>query len=180
MITKNIKYELCILLILFGIMGILHGQAPISRGFDNLQLGMDFLSAQEALTQNSNVQYRGAPDVSMRPGTREPLLRALGRGFVDEVYLQFRNDQLYSLVIVMDEKRIDYFTFFQRFSSDYGNPQRFSPQRSIWEDGQTRLILEKPLIVQYIDIEQFDQILEEHRILDSVQQFSRDLFLDSF
>lgn len=152
----------------------------VTRGFDTLQLGMSYDEALEALMESGFFQFRGLPDVSLRPGTEEPLIRVRGSGFIVEAYLQFREDELYSLTLNMNPQRIDHGTFFRQFSQDFGNPQDFSPQRAIWEDPMTRLVLERPLIVQFIDRPTFQLLQEEQQIRESAAEFSRDLFLRSF
>src|SRR5690606_12545392 len=69
----------------------------LSRGFDNLELGMDFETAVEALRKSVYFVYRGGPDVSLRPGSPDPILSVAGSGLVSEAYFQFRDGVLYSI-----------------------------------------------------------------------------------
>jgi hypothetical protein len=152
----------------------------VTRGFDTIRLGMSYDEALQALTESGFFRFRGLPDVSLRPGTQEPLIRVRGSGFIAEGYLQFRDQVLYSLTLNMNPLMIDHGTFFRQFSQDFGDPQDFNPQRAIWETPMTRLVLERPLIVQFLDRPTFQQIQEEQQIRQSAAEFSRDLFLRSF
>jgi len=141
---------------------------------------MSLDEAKEALENSRYFAYRGSPDLSLRPGTQEPIIRARGLGFVEEVYLQFSNERLYSLIVHINTENNDYLSFYNRFSGDYGRPAQLSPEFAQWEDSETRIRLDKPLRVLYLDVKTFGQMVEENRIEQASGAYSRDIFMDAF
>jgi hypothetical protein len=141
---------------------------------------MSLEEAKDALENSRYFIYRGSPDLSLRPGTQEPIIRVRGIGFVEEAYLQFAEDRLYSLIILINSRTNDYLSFYNRFAADYGRPAQLSPEFAQWEDTETRIRLDKPLQVLYLDVGTFDRMVEENRIEQAAGDFSRDLFMDAF
>lgn len=185
--ASSIKLPGILLLFLLGLLAPTHEaisqeavRTRLSRGFDRMDLGMSYTQTLEALVQSSYFEFRGLPDLSLRPGGPDPIIFVEGLSFVDEAYFQFRDDRLYSILILVNLNQMDYFTFYQHFQGLYGDPVSLDPSRSIWEDGATRLILEKPLSIHYLDIPTMEIILEGGRILDSAEEFARDRFLENF
>ena len=71
-------------------------------------------------------------------------------------------------------------SFYNRFSGDYGRPAQLSPEFAQWEDSETRIRLDKPLRVLYLDVKTFGQMVEENRIEQASGAYSRDIFMDAF
>lgn len=150
------------------------------RGFRNLQLGLSFSETQTVLRQDSAFNYRGPEDVSLRLSDRQSVIDSPGRGFVERVLLQFHNDRLYIITLYLNQSRLDYFQIFDRLNTRYGAPTDLTPQLSTWEDSQTRITLERPLRVQYLDLPTFRSIRDTSRIEEAVQTELRKEFLDAF
>ena len=89
-------------------------------------------------------------------GGQETLWEVQGSGFVEKGVFQFgrfgaetggetRGDEpvLISITIFLDAQWSSYQQLFQKFYQDYGDPLRLSPSRSIWQDEETFVSLEK-------------------------------------
>jgi len=50
----------------------------------------------------------------------------------------------------------------------------------VWEDGSTRVSIERPLTVKYIDRTVFDRLREEARTIQDWETLSREEFLAEF
>ena len=149
---------------------------PIQRGFSTVTLGTSLAEAKDLLTLDPYFAYRGDPDVSFLPVREIPLIDTAGRGFVSRGLFQFLDDQLYVITLELSGT-LDYFSVYTSLVEQYGEPVELSPAGARWEDGTTRLSLERPLVVKYIDIATFDALVEEGEVQEALDAVARDLFL---
>ncbi len=152
----------------------------LRRGFRSLQLGMEFTETQEALADDLAFFYRGPADVSLRPSDGQNVIDSAGRGFVERGLFQFHDGRLYTIAIYLDHTQLDYFQLYEQLNGRYGDPLELDPRRAIWEDDQTRIELERPLTIRFLDMETFIRRRTERRQLDSAAMMSRDSFLSEF
>jgi hypothetical protein len=150
----------------------------LQRGFSEVELGMSLAMTQESLRSDGYFAYRGEPDVSFSPAGNEPVIQSEGRSFVDHGLFQFEDDSLYIITLVLNQERIGYFSVYESLVAQYGEPDSLDPETAIWQDDRTTLRLERPLSVKYIDTETFDRIVEEGVLEDSLEQVTREQFLE--
>jgi hypothetical protein len=154
--------------------------AGLSGEFYGISLGDALTSVKDRLRGHPYFFYRGDPDVSFLPLTTKILIDCEGRSYVKRGLFQFSDENLYIMTLYLDPERMDYFSLFTTLSEKYGRPEILTPQAAVWQNGQTRLSLEKPLIIKYIDRETFDKLKSEGEARSSVEEQSRRSFLDSF
>ena len=174
------KHRVGILLILT-FLGIAASGVPageLQRGFSSIRLGMALDEAKEALQADPHFRYRGDPDVQFLPLTEIPLIETEGRAFIDRAVLQFQNGNLAVVALFLDRTRLDYFSVYGSLVSSYGQPTRLDPGQAIWEDGPTRIALERPLTVKYIDVPTLNAIIEAGRMEEALDEITRERFLD--
>ena len=152
--------------------------AEIQNGFRDLRLGMTIDAAKAALGLDPNFAYRGEPDVSLLPSSGLPIIQTDGAAFIDRAILQFTEDQLYVLTLMLDQRRLDYFGVFSEFSNRYGEPDRLDPGQAVWESEDVILSLERPLTVKYVDAELFSGIVEAGVLEESLESMTRERFLE--
>lgn len=155
-------------------------QNSIPDRFDSIVLGAPLETVKLALQNNTFFNYRGDPDVSLAPIDRQPIIVSLGLGFMEEGVFQFKDERLYSITLRIDKDQIDYFTMYDFFSEKYGDPNYLDPQQSYWEQEGRRMVLERPVVVKYLDMDVFNRIREEGVAVEAIGEYSRELFLDSF
>ncbi|NIZ18532.1 hypothetical protein [Entomospira culicis] len=148
------------------------------RAFDNLSLGMSYDALLDALAESSYFIYRGRPDVSMLDPLDRTTIEVRGAGFVYRGFFTFYEDQLYSMSIVLHEARLDYFTLWRTLQERYGDPQAINPKHSVWENETTRLSLEQPATLKYLDKTTFNKLLDRSNTDKSALDRSRDRFLE--
>ncbi len=154
---------------------------PVPPGFGELRLGSSFEEAQAALTADSNFMYRGPSDVSMLRRPNERMIETGGLGYIHRAYLQFHEEELYSIVLDIDETIMDHYALFTTFVEKYGPPDSFNPTESRWENEDVIFTLErKGLRVKYLDARKIDEIRRSGKIDQSFQEMTRDRFLDQF
>ena len=150
----------------------------LQRGFSTIELGMSLDEAKRALQDDPSFRYRGDPDVQFLPLTQIPLIETEGRAFIDRAILQFQNGSLAVLSLLLDRRRLDYFSVYESLVSRYGEPDRLDPGQAVWEDESTRLTLERPLTVKYIDLPTLNAMIEEGRIDEALDEITRERFLE--
>lgn len=150
----------------------------LRTGFRGIQLGMSIEDAKNALGTDPNFDYRGDPDVSLVPSSGRPIIETGGVAFVDRAILQFTDDRLYVLTLILNESRLDFFSVFSEFSGRYGNPDSLDPGQAVWESESVRISLERPVTVKYIDVELFNGIVEAGVLEESLEEMTRERFLE--
>lgn len=152
--------------------------SPLQRGFGSLVLGMTLAEAQDALLVDPSFRYRGEPDVQLVPRTDLPLIESEGRAFIDRGTFQFRDERLYLITLLLNGQRLDYFSVYTSLVDQYGEPVSLDPGQAVWEDETTRIALERPLTVKYIDRQTFDSIIESGRMEEALDAVTRERFLE--
>ncbi len=149
----------------------------LSRGFGKFKIGMPYQDAYEAIKGHPGMDYDGLPDVSLNPGKDERIIETRGGSFIRRGVFQFREEKLFSIILELNPDMIDYYSLFTDFTRRYGDPASLSPSDSRWEDQELRIILEKPLVVKYLDVKVIDQILQQASIRKSLEEETRDVFI---
>lgn len=156
------------------------GEASLRRGFREILLGTPFDRTQELLQADSAFQYRGEPDVSLRLSDGGTVIDTRGRVYMDRGIFQFHEGQLFSIALYLDRSRLDYFQLYEQFRGRYGEPVDLDPQRALWEDDLTRIELERPLTVRYLDLETFEARRRNTRTQEAAEDVAREQFLEEF
>jgi hypothetical protein len=152
----------------------------LPRTFRNVGLGMSMDEVKEALKADGLFNYRGDPDVSLLPRANESLIEVAGLSYIRRAFFQFHEDRLFVMIVAINESRMDHYSVFTTLNTRYGKPQSLSPAETIWDDGVTRLSVERPLAVKYIDLEIFNSLREAGRAEQSWEELLRIDFLDGF
>lgn len=155
-------------------------EGGLRRGYRAVELGMSFDAAQQALRQDAGFAYRGEPDVSLRLSDGQSVIDSAGNGFIRRALLQFASGELYILALYLDRQYLDYFALFGALRERYGDPDELSPDRALWRDERTRIELERPLTVRYLDIERFEQQRGQRRAERALLDLNRERFLEEF
>jgi hypothetical protein len=152
--------------------------APPPRQYRELSLGMGLEDLKGALQKDRLFNYRGDRDVSFLPVKEETLVETTGLSFVRRAFFQLKERRVFIMAFTMDTRFIDHYSVFTAMVKKYGEPQSLSPAESVWESEETRVSIERPLTVKYIDKTVFNGILEESKNLESRQLLLRQEFLD--
>lgn len=149
-------------------------------GFNLIKLGLDIDVVKKALQADSNFLFRGDPDVSMLSQPNESIIETEGAIFVDRAYFQFHERKLYTIILELNPTRLDHFTLYTTLVDRFGEPSFLDPSEVVWEFDETRVSLERPLRVKYIDIRVLETLSAAERRIESLDRLSRDGFLDQF
>jgi hypothetical protein len=156
------------------------GENALPRIFREISLGMSLEDLKAALQRDQLFSFRGDRDVSLLPARDQSLVETTGLSFVKRAFFQLREGQLFIMAFTLNSDLIDHYSVFTSLTEKYGQPDFLSPQQAVWERGDTRLALERPLTVKYIDREVFNSIIGESRTVESHEIRQRQEFLDAF
>ena len=159
---------------------IIPGSEPLSRSFRNLVLGMSLDELKAALAEDGLFEFRGDRDVSFLPAKEENLVETTGLSFIRRAFFQLRTAQVFIMAFSLDTRRIDHYSVFVSLVKKYGEPTSLNPNESVWENEETRISLERPLTIKYIDMTVFKEIVGESRAEETREVFLRQGFLNEF
>lgn len=152
----------------------------VPRSFRDIELGMSMDEVKAVLASDGIFVYRGEPDVSLLPRPDESLIEVSGLSFVRRAFFQFYEGKLFVMIFALNEKEMDHYSVFTSLSTKYGKPDSLSPSESVWVDDATRMSVERPLAVKYIDMAVFDALKAKGQAQKSYEEILRADFLGGF
>jgi len=153
---------------------------PLPRQFREISLGMDLDSLKEALQKDDLFSFRGDRDVSFLPTREESLVETTGPSFVRRAFFQLRDGNLFIMSYTLNTGMMDHYSMFTNLVDKYGDPTYIDPKEAVWETEDTRVTLERPLTIKYIDKKTFDDIISESTLIQSRRVRERQEFLNEF
>ena len=148
--------------------------------YRSIKLGMNIDAVKEALKADAVFGYRGERDVSMLLTENRSLIESAGSYFISRSWFQFYKDNLYTMIFKLNTDTVDYYSVYSKFCEKYGEPASINPQRAVWEDGHTRVVIERPLIVKYIDLTVFNELISQSTTEKAAAETNRQNFIDGF
>jgi hypothetical protein len=149
-------------------------------GFRTIRLGMTLDEVKGALIAEPLFSFTGDPDVSLLPSGNQQLIESSGNAFVERGYFQFDADRLFVLTLRLDPQRVDYFSVLTALSGKYGDPGVLSPRDAVWEFGDTRMSLERPVVVKYQDTRAVEASINAAPAPLRLRDLTLELFLEMF
>jgi len=156
------------------------GEDTLPRQFRQLVLGMSMEDLKTTLLNDSYFNFRGDRDVSFLPARDQSLVETTGSTFIRRAFFQLRDGQVFIMSFSLNTEIIDHYSLFTQFTEKYGQPAYLDPRMAVWETEQTRVAIERPLTVKYIDKTVFNDIINESGLIESNQVKLRQDFLDEF
>lgn len=148
--------------------------------YRGIQLGMNIDTVKELLKADSIFGYRGERDISLLLTENRSLIESAGSFFISRSWFQFYEDALYTMILKLNTDTVDYYSVYTAFCEKYGEPSSINPKRAVWEDQQTRIVIERPLIVKYIDLAVFNRLISGHTAEKAASELHRKQFIDGF
>jgi hypothetical protein len=164
------------------------GAGELPRVFRNIRLGMSLEELKTALQGDGLFNFRGDRDVSFLPSSarsrgtagEQSLVETTGSSFVRRSFFQLRGGELFIMAFALDTGLVDHYSVFTGFVEKYGEPGYLDPKQAVWETESTRIAIERPLTVKYIDKRVFNDIIGESALVESGEVRRRQEFLDEF
>ena len=155
-------------------------KAVLPAEYRSIKLGMGIDAVKEALKEDAVFGYRGERDVSLLPTENRSLIESAGSYFISRSWFQFYKDNLYTMIFKLNTDTVDYYSVYSKFCEKYGEPASINPQRAVWEDEHTRVVIERPLIVKYIDLAVFNELISQSTTEKAASETNRQNFIDGF
>jgi hypothetical protein len=155
-------------------------EGALPRSFRKISLGMGLEDLKKTLEQDGLFYFRGDRDVSFLPTREQSLIETTGFSFIRRAFFQLREGELFIMAFSLDPALIDHYSVFTDFVKKYGDPLSLDPGQAVWESDDTRIAIERPLTVKYIDKKIFAEIIAESAVKDSGEIFLREDFLNGF
>jgi hypothetical protein len=157
------------------------GSGTLPRTFRKLSLGMDLDALKSALQQDPALfNFRGDRDVSFLPAREQSLVETTGFSFVRRAFFQLIDGKVFIMAFTLDPGLVDHYSVYTMFVKKYGEPQFLDPKQAVWESGETRVSIERPLTVKYLDRQIFDSIIAQSQADESIELYLREEFLHDF
>ena len=152
----------------------------VPRQFRSLSLGLSLEDLKLALAADRLFLFRGDRDVSFLPVREETLVETTGSSFIRRAYFQLSDGAVYIMSFSLDTKLLDHYSIFTSFVKKYGEPLELNPMEAVWESEETRVSIERPLTIKYIDKTVFNRLVENSRTAESREMRRREEFLADF
>jgi hypothetical protein len=177
---SNFPY-LFLLIFVFALFPVYAQESPeLPRHFRELSLGMKLDDLKASLLNDDYFNFRGDRDVSLLPVREQSLVETTGSLFIRRAFFQLRDGEVFIMSFSLNTDIIDHYSVFTQFVEKYGQPSFLDPRSAIWETDETRIAIERPLTVKYIDKVVFNDIVNESGLLESSRVRLRQDFLNEF
>lgn len=184
---KALLFSQLSLLFIFLVFSVQAQDAPeqpekhaLPRQFRQLSLGMKIDDLKEALLKDDYFNFRGDRDVSFLPIREQSLVETTGSYFIKRAFFQLRDGNVFIMAFTLNTEIIDHYSIFTQFTEKYGEPSYLDPRTAIWETDETRISIERPLTIKYIDKVVFNDIVNESGLIQSGQVQRRQEFINEF
>jgi len=154
-------------------------EAP-PRQFRGLSLGMSLDDLKSALAKDGLFNFRGDRDVSLLPVREQTLVETTGPSYIRRAYFQLADGKVFIMAFSLDTRIMDHYSVYTTFVKKYGEPAALSPGEAVWETADTRVSIERPLSVKYIDKKVFDSLIQKSKAGEDYELMLREEFLGDF
>ena len=151
--------------------------AGLPAEFRGIKLGMSIDEVETLLSKDSMFMYRGPEDVSLLPARNQSLIEASGDSFVKRAFFQFYDSKLWVIVVFLNPEKMDHYSLYTTLVAKYGAPALLDPKEARWEDKATRMALERPLTLRYMDMAVFAKLAEGSSAVAGAEELARRDFL---
>jgi hypothetical protein len=152
----------------------------LPRSYRETSLGMSLEDLKAGLAGDALINFRGDRDVSFLPSREQSLVETTGFSFIRRAFFQLRDGKVFIMAYALNTQLVDHYSVFTAFTEKYGEPVYLDPKQAIWESEDTRIAVERPLTVKYIDKTIFNDIINESSLIESAEVRRRQEFLDDF
>ena len=99
-------------------------------------------------------------------------------GFLTQCWFQFYKENLYSIILNLNPERVDHYSVYTALVKKYGEPNDFSPERSVWKNDSVTMSLERPLTLKYTDNKTLEDLSQKSLVQKNGWEITRQMFLD--
>jgi len=141
---------------------------------------MELQALKDALASDDLFRFRGDRDVSLLPQGEQILIETTGLSYIRRAFFQIVGGKLFNMAFTLDTGLVDHYSVFTEFTAKYGEPDDLNPREAVWSSGSTRVSIERPLTVKYLDMAVFGELQNQSQVKASKEALLRKEFLDGF
>jgi hypothetical protein len=160
--------------------GNVEEKPELPRVYRELSLGMSLEDLKKALEQDELFRFRGDRDVSFLPIGEQNVVETTGFSFIKRALFQLRSGALFAMTFTMNTELVDHYSIFTALVKKYGEPDFLDPKQAVWESAATRIAIERPLTVKYMDMQVFNEFLDTAQTKESQDMRLQEDFLNGF
>jgi len=138
---------------------------------------MDRDTTIAALKKDPVFSYRGPEDLSLLPSPNQSLIEVTGLSFVKRGFFQFYEGKLWTMILELNTDKVDHYSVYTSLVAKYGEPGLLNPKEARWEDKATRMAIERPLTLRYMDMAVYAKISAGESAKVSTEELDRQGFL---
>jgi hypothetical protein len=158
------------------------------RSFRGIFLGIGLEELKDAIRKDRIFSFSEDRDVSFLPSDQDQtLVETQGFSFIRRAFFQLRYGEVFIMSFTLDTSLVDHYSVFTAFLNRYGEPSSLNPREAVWETDKTRVSIERPLTVKYIDKHNFElfkqspeEILTSPSADSARELLNRNEFLEGF
>ena len=129
---------------------------PIT-GFKNIRLGSTREDTVKAILEDNtmmlpNEYMLNTNGVDLASEESADFLALEENKFYKSGYFIFKDDSLYSITIYFQPNQVDFLELLSSLSAKYGKGAFLDAETVSWQNGDNRIILERPSIIKYINM----------------------------
>jgi len=153
---------------------------PVPVSFRAYRLGMSTDELKTALAADELFVFRGDRDVSLLALSDQVLIETTGLSFIRRAFFQLRDGKVFMMAFSLDTQKVDHYSVFSSMVAGYGEPASLDPREAVWISDASRVSVERPLTVKYIDRVVFDELARDASVKQSKEHILREEFLSAF
>ncbi len=139
----------------------------LSRGYRGVTLAMKINKVREILKKDRLLEIDIKTDFGDLDEEPYHILKARNVPYIKSVYYQFGTtksikQQLFAIIIHFNDKYNDFYSLFKKMRKKYGEPSLFNPNMATWQNKTTKIILNSPATIKYIDINLYRTMQREY------------------
>ncbi|HOV12771.1 MAG TPA: hypothetical protein PK771_00640 [Spirochaetota bacterium] len=151
----------------------------LTDGYKDIKLGMSKEEVSNLLKKSFEFDAKREEVLSIRLEPDTEIITAKGFGFINVGYFHFNKDKLFQIFIKLNEKKIDYYALLKNNTNKYGNPKTLDPERAIWENSKTKIVIEKPATIKYLFLPVWNELIKKDHSTDDLNLEMRNKFLEN-
>lgn len=165
------------LMLLFAFFLFTLSAQELSSGYKDIKLGMSKDEVADLIGKSYDFYDNRNEVLTIRLEPDTEIITAEGRGFIEIGYFHFHEDKLFQIFLIFNEK-VGYYTLLKRLTDKFGSPTRLDPKNAFWQEGDVKIVIEKPGKIKYLYLPIWNSLLNsdlsDRKILDQ----QRDSFVD--
>lgn len=130
----------------------------LQRKFRDVTLLEDFDVVMQKLKQDPLIMVSRDSDFGDFDEEEKNLIKGKIPPYLRHIYYQFFRKKLFVISLFWSPKHFSHLELYRKLQKKYGKPLVFTSHTIVWEDENTKIILDSLPSIKYIDKKTFDEV----------------------